>query len=216
LIRVRVQHHPSRAHLLPKLLGDLKPLRTEVIEHSSDPPSPWAGYQLCLENIPKCDHLLILQDDVELAKGFVPAVRQIAKAKPDTPVCLFLSRLPRDVSARADRAYKEKQRYVVVPWRSFLPIVAVLWPRHKAVEFAEWTEANPQLPGQRQPRSDDAMGGMWKMRTKQYVLATVPSIVEHPDREPSTVGRMAQWGKDKNRVAHLLAAHADRFDWSQG
>jgi hypothetical protein len=167
-----------------------------------------------MADLPDCSHMVILQDDVLLAGNFAIGVRQIADAQPNDPVCLFLSRLPRDVSAQADRAYKQNRRYVRVNWRSFLPIVAVLWPRAKLVEFREWAESNPGLPGQREPRSDDAMGGRWKMLTRQTVWATVPSIVQHPDQEPSTIGRTAQWGRDKGRVAHLFTDDAAAFDWS--
>lgn len=109
---------------------------------------------------------------------------------------------------------KMGRRYVQLSHRSFMPIVAVLWPREKLLEFAEWAEENPGLPGQREPRSDDAMAGRWKMMNRQTVLACVPSIVEHPDEVPSTIGKMAHWGKDKGRVAAFIADDALDFDWS--
>lgn len=215
MIRVRIQHHPSRAELLPALRKALRPLPVEVIEHSSDPPSPWAGYRLCLEHMPACSHLLIIQDDTVPAPNFAKALRGIAKANPDTPVCLFLSRLPRDASHEAEKAMKQNRRYIQLSWRSFLPIVAVLWPREKAIEFRDWTEANGTLPGIRgEPRSDDAVAGRWKMATRQTIRACVPSIVEHPDQVVSTIGRRAAWGVDKGRVAALLADDAAAYEWN--
>lgn len=214
-VRARVQAHPSRAHLLPDLLNRLEPLPVEVFTHESHPPSPWAGYKLCLADIPDCSHLLVVQDDTVPCENFAQAAQAVAAAQPDHPVCLYLSRLPRDASSRAEKAMKMNRRYIQLSWRSFLPIVAVLWPRAKAAEFAEWADQHPQLPGQREPRSDDAMAGMWKMRERQTVLATVPSLVEHPDREPSIIGKRAAWGKDKGRCALLLAEDGLAFDWSQ-
>lgn len=215
LVRARVQHHPSRQHLLPALLESLSPLPTEVIEHASEPTSPWAGYQQCMENLPACSHMLIVQDDAELAANFAAGVRQIAHAQPDVPVCLFLARLPRDASARAQRAFRQNVRYVPLSVRGFLPVVAVLWPRAKLIEFRAWTQENPHLPGvgAGQPRSDDAMGGRWKMYERQRVLACVPSIVQHPDVEPSTIGRRAQMGRDRGRVAELFTDDALAYDW---
>ena len=105
-VQVRVQHHPARTHLLPGLLERLSPLSTEVIAHESVPPSPWAGYQLCLRDPPLCSHLLVIQDDAVPAANFAPAVQQIAESNPDTPVCLFLARLPREASAAAARVMK--------------------------------------------------------------------------------------------------------------
>lgn len=193
----------------------MKGLPVEVIEHSSDPPSPWAGYQRCLTDIPDCSHLLVIQDDAAPVRNFTAAVRQIAEANPDVPVCLFLARLPRDASTLAVRAMKQNRRYVELSWRSFLPVVAVLWPRSKAEEFRTWAEENPGLPAQREPRSDDAVAGFWKMRTRQTVRCTVPSIVQHPDMEPSLIGRRRSWGQDSGRVAMLLADDALEYDWSQ-
>jgi hypothetical protein len=193
----------------------MKGLPIEVVEHASDPPSPWAGYLRCLEDIPDCSHLLIVQDDAAPVRNFTAAVRQIAAANPDAPVCLFLARLPRDASTLAARAMKTgRQRYVDLPWRSFLPVVAVLWPRHKAEEFRSWAESNPGLPGQREPRSDDAMAGRWKTLTRARVRVTVPSIVQHPDMEPSLIGRRRSWGQDSGRVAMFLADDALEYDWS--
>lgn len=214
MIHARVQHHPARAHLIPSLLPRLKGLPVEVIEHSSDPPSPWAGYLRCLADLPACSHLLILQDDAVPVRNFTDQVRQIAIANPDVPVCLFLARLPRDASILAARALKAGQRYIQLPWRGFMPVVAVLWPLAKALEFRTWAEEHPSLPGQREPRSDDAMAGMWKISTKQTVRATVPSIVQHPDMEPSLIGRRRAWGQDTGRVAFALADDALDYDWS--
>jgi hypothetical protein len=189
-------------------------LPVEVIEHSSEPPNPLAGYRLCLTDIPDCSHLLVIQDDTTVVPNFVPALGEIAAANPDTPVCLFLSRLPRDAATAAQRAVQQGKRYVTLGIRSFMPVVAVLWPRHKAVEFMEWAEANPYFPGNREPRSDDGMCGRWKMSCREIVKATVPSLVEHPDMEPSLIGKRTAWGKDRGRVAQFLAEDAMAYDWS--
>ena len=192
---------------------------SEVItDHGTGLPSPWRGYKQCLTNLPDCSHVLVLQDDSVPCENFAPACLQVAAAQPDHPVCLFLARLPREASAKAERAVARNptQRYVQLSWRNFMPVVAVLWPRAKAVEFAEWASVHPQLPGQREPRSDDAMAGMWKMRERQTVLATVPSLVQHPDTNPSLIGRRAQWGKDRNRVALFMAEDGLDYDWTEG
>lgn len=210
-IHVRIQHHPSRADLIPGLLARLEPLPVEVVEHESVPPSPWAGYRQCLEDIPNVNHLLIVQDDAQPCHNFVPALEQIAEANPDAPVCLFLSKLPRDASAQAARAMKQGRRYVSISWRTFLPIVAVLWPVEKAVEFREWADATPKLPGIRgDVRSDDAVAGRWKMVTRQTVRACVPSIVEHPDEVASTI----KPGQENGRTAAFMAENALDYDWS--
>jgi hypothetical protein len=110
---------------------------------------------------------------------------------------------------------KVDQRYITLSWRSFLPIVAVLWPYDKAIEFRQWAEDNKAVPGIRgEPRSDDAVGGRWKMVTRQTVRACVPSIVEHPDEAASTIGKKSPRSRAPDRVAALLADNAATYDWS--
>lgn len=218
-VEARIQHHPSRANLIPALVKSLGDLPVAVVKNDTDPPSPWAGYQECMADLPDCSHMLIVQDDTIVARNFAPAVRQIAAAKPDEPVCLYLSYLPRDVSVQATKAMHQNRRFVRVNLRSFLPIVAVLWPREKLEAFRAWAQANPGLPGvgRHAPvRSDDAMGGRWKMIERQTVWACVPSIVEHPDTEPSTIGRKQMWGRDRGRSAHLFTEDALAYDWAAG
>ena len=164
-----------------------------------------------MKNPPDCDHLLIVQDDVVPVPGFVDVLGKIAR---DVPVCLFIARLPRDTRPRVDQARKMERRYVRLSQRSFMPVVAVLWPIEKMVEFDAWTEENSYLPGQREPRSDDAMAGRWKMINRQEVLACVPSIVQHPDLEPSTIGKSSMNGTDRGRMAAFLADDAREYDWS--
>ncbi len=217
LILARIQHHPSRAELLPALKRGLRPLKIEVVTHESVPPSPWGGYQKCLADIPHAvTHLLIVQDDTVPAPRFAKAVKQIAQAHPNAPVCLFLGRLPRDASMEARRALTDDRRYVRLAMRSFLPVVAVLWPRAKAEEFLAWTQEGAQLPGVRgEPRSDDAVGGRWKMVTRQAVYACVPSIIEHPDEVDSTIGKRSAHSKAVPRTAAHIAEDAGAYDWSK-
>ena len=211
----RIQAHPSRAHLRPALIAALG-LPTEVIEHSSDPPSPWAGYRLCLTEIPSyAKHLVVVQDDAQLCHNFASAVQQIAQSNPDTPVVLFLARLPRRIANLALHAAKRRECYLETQLRSndFLPVVAILWPVQKAREFLAWTEANPHKLGHKAPRSDDSVAGRWASLTKQTICFTVPSLVEHPDMEPSLIGRKPAWGRDRGRVALFFAEDGRAHDW---
>ena len=214
-LSVRIQAHPSREELLPALLESLAPLPTTISYHASDPPNPWAGYKQALTDLPECSHLLVLQDDVLLCRNFPPAVEQIAEAKPNEPVCLFLGGLPRGTSSDALRALKRGSHYVRLRLRDFCPVVGVLWPRHKAEELMAWTVTDPYIPGYPNAKSDDAVIGKWMMVTRQLIWATCPSLVQHPDNVPSIIGRRAAWGKDKGRVA-LQFCEGDPLDinWS--
>lgn len=208
----RIQAHPSRSHL-HGLLADSLHLPAEIVLHASDPPSPWAGYQCCLSDLPDCTHLLIIQDDAVVCANFGAAVERIAEQN-NVPVVLFLARLPSRIAGLALRAGKRRECYLDTTMRinDFLPVVAVLWPRQKAEEFLEWGTTHP-LPGHPHPRSDDGAAGRWACLTKQLIRFTIPSLVQHPDMEPSLIGRQPAWGRDKGRVALMLAEDALAYPW---
>jgi hypothetical protein len=208
-IRARVQHHPGRAHLLPRLLHHLRLLSPEVVAHSSEPPDPWAGYRLCLTDLPDCTHVLVIQDDAIPVPGFADALPLVAQANPNTPVCLWMSAIPASCAGRARRAYG-KQRYVPLGPTNIVPLVAVLWPRARAVEFAEWAQTAARLT-----RADDGNAARWARQTRQEFMVAVPSIVEHDDFTPSVKGgtRGESHGRASDRVALFLAEDARAYNW---
>jgi hypothetical protein len=206
----RIQGHPDRAHLHQPLIDSLSPLPVELLLHVSDPPSPWAGYRECLSDLPECSHLLVIQDDASPCKNFVPALQQ-SLTRTTFRWAYFSPVSPAHVYARAQGG-KEKVRYVDLFVRDFCPVVALLWPVEKAREFMDWA-STAKLPGQRSPRSDDAVVGRWMLLTKQRIRVTVPSLVQHPDMEPSLIGRRAAWGRDTGRVALMLADDALDYSW---
>lgn len=210
LIVCRVQHHPARAHLIPALAAALEPLPVEIIIHQSSPPNPWGGYQECLRDPPDCDHLLIVQDDAAPCLNFVPALRNVTAANPENPVVLFFPPYSREKKA-AMVAMQRGHRYITLNTVSntFVPVVAVLWPRQLAVDFYDWAQANPTLPGQREPRSDDAMAGQWKRKTRTEFKATIPSLVDHLGEEPSVAENI---GKGV-RTALFMAEDGLDYDW---
>lgn len=213
MIAARIQAHPTRALLVRRLLPRLNPLPTEAVFHESYPPSPWDGYKLCLRHPPDCSHLLIIQDDAVPCRDFVPAVEQVAASNLDTPVCLFLSSIMGGTASYARRAMQRNQRYVSVYPSNIVLVVAILWPRHKAIEFLAWAESGVRLPGHPRPRADDGIVARWMKQTKQPFRVTVPSLVEHPDMEPSLIGRRRSFGKDRGRVALHMASSGLDYEW---
>lgn len=218
-VAVRIQAHPSRTHLHAALAEAMAPLPVEISIHESDPPNPLRGYLQALTDPPDCSHLVVIQDDVEVCKNFPLAVTRIAEARSAVPICLFLARLPLAESAAALRALKGKNPYIRARPRSnsFVPVVAILWPIEKAEHFREWCKT-AKLPGypRHDPASDDAAVAHWMLKNKEEILISVPSLVEHPDREPSLIGRRAKWGKDRGRVAVAYIGDGDPLDldWS--
>lgn len=212
-IEARVQSHPSRRQLRERLLKDLHGLPVEVVETDFEPPNPWLGYLACIASAPSDGHVLIVQDDTIACRNVTPALQAIAAAVPDSPVCVFLGLLPMRTRKFALAAGKRGDRFVDVHHGDFMPVVATLWPVHKAVEFAEWATTHQRVTHHRNgtpfvERSDDAMAGRWMRSTRQKVVATIPSLFEHPDDVPSTIAR-----RPSGRTA--LFWHGPGWDASQ-
>lgn len=209
MILVRVQHHPSRADLIPSLLAAVEPLYVEVSEHSSIPPDPWSGYRQCLSTIPKeASHVLVLQDDAQPVPNFAEALYKIADANPSTPVCLFMGALPANTAAKARQVMKAGGRYVTINSGSFVPLVACLWPRAKAIDFLNWSKMHKTT------RADDGNAARWMRQTRGHFLVTVPSLVQHNDFVPSVKGgRQHKPGAESWRSALFLAEDALAYEW---
>lgn len=181
----------------------------ELFIHESDPPDPWANYRRCLAKIPdKFSHVLVVQDDVIPKLGFVDAVTRIAERHPDTPVCLFMGALPSSTASQVRRA-KPDVRYVPLTVGSFVPLVAVLWPTHVARAFLDWSSTARGMT-----RADDGNAAKWVRATRQQILVSVPSIVQHDDEEPSVKGGRGHvpWAESW-RQALLLADDATAYEW---
>jgi hypothetical protein len=217
-VLIRIQHAAGRDLPLARLLAQLPPA-VEVITDEQAPgdPNPWRGYQLCLSNPPYDGHLCVLQDDVHVCHNFAPALDRIAAANPDTPVCLFLGGVPRRTANLVRQALRGNQHYVDLARGDFMPVVATLWPVLVASQFMHWVTANKlRLPRHGEVRSDDAVAGRWLRFNSQRVRICVPSLVQHPDDVPSTIGKRAGAGSNSSRVAvHWIGADDPlAIDWS--
>lgn len=214
-LAVRVQSHPSRRETRERLLAGLDGLLVQVVEDSSQPPNPWQGYQKCLSDLRGYSHVLIIQDDAVVCKNFPEAVSRIAAAKPDNVVSLFVGglkgRTTRDFLVALDR----RDSYTNIYFRDIHHVVAVLWPAAQAKAFLDWTKNN-DIPGTPKPRSDDAVFGAWARLTRNRILCTVPSLVQHPDDVVSTIGLRNRAGSDRGRVAVHYIGDGDplELDWT--
>jgi hypothetical protein len=211
-----IQTVPSRAEVLPRLLSGLGDMPVQVVVDEGDP-NPWRGYQACLNKIvfSHFSHAVVLQDDAIVCKNFPLAVERIIEAKPENVICLFVAG-----TQVGKLILKPKERFCRLPTRSniYVPVVALIWPREKAADVLEWVASKPRNV-KPNPRSDDAMIGLWARQRKETVYATYPSLVQHPDDVPSAKGKQArgaaQRGDDRGRVALNYIGGGDplALDW---
>lgn len=213
-IQTVVQHHPARDHLLPALLAALPAGATVVSDPDPGSPrrSPWRTYLACLQTLePAADSLLIVQDDVEPCRDFAKAVALVARSCRNAPTVLFcpgVGLLNRAIL----NGCAAGERYIQLPAHSFVPCVAVLWPASTVASILEWA-GRAGLPPEM--TADDGILGRWMQATRTEILATVPSLVEHPDRERSLIGRHSMGGKNPARIAAcwLGDMSALELDW---
>jgi hypothetical protein len=212
-VLIRVQHRAGRDAPLERLLANLPPA-VEVITDDEVPLNPWRGYRKCLEQLPESGHVVVLQDDSIVCRNFLPALKLIAKANPSTIVTLFVSAVPRRTLHRMRGA---NGQYVEVHPQDLVHVVGVLWPVERAGAFLEWVDENQRRLRGREFISDDATLTRWFRFSRERILATVPSLVQHPDDVPSVVNeRRVSGGRDAGRMAALWIEERNplELDWS--
>jgi hypothetical protein len=145
-------------------------------------------------------HVVVLQDDVMPCAKFPRAVMAAIHERPDEVISLWVGDLRNTTAKFFRKAQGAGEGWSPVHFSDIHHCVALVWPRELAVKFLEWA-ATSRLPGENRARqSDDAIVGAWARRTHNQVWATVPSLVEHNDDIPSTIGR-PQGGRDRRAIA---------------
>jgi hypothetical protein len=198
-LSVCVQHHPSRAHLLPALLERIDG-RVQVV---SDP-DPESRYRAPLRTYIEClrqwdddaTHRLIVQDDAWPCEGFLFLAEEAVAERPEVLVALFVPGLPSRRKQLA-HALKKGERWVRLP-EGWTPTVALAWPRAHARAYCAFLLDRYDVA---RHRGDDGPVGAYRREAKLECWAVVPSLVEHPDVEVSLFGRKAAAGANRARVA---------------
>lgn len=203
MIHYGVIHHPSRAALLDTF-AHLHPRTVYVDPEPEGIRNPWRTYHHALERFPDADHLCLLQDDAQPVDGFQAAVERAVVAEPGVPIVLFVSTQAHRNTRLLFQACAADEPFFSLHPQEWVPVVAVIWPKAAAAKFLEW--ATPRFPITRR-RADDAIVGDWAKATGTRVVATVPSLVEHPDEVDSLIGLRHRIA----RRASCLAGHGDDF-----
>lgn len=204
-VSVAIQHHPKRAHLIEPLHARLVGLHAEVVTDPvpDDPlPNPLRTYVAALQSTPAgATHRLVIQDDAMPCDGFSDKMLVAIAERPDDLIAFFTPGVaPHRASIMRALGRQESWARLHSMW---YPTVALCWPASYAADFAEWaTQELGVSPATGEPfRGDDGPVGRWCQTRRLFVWATVPSLVQHPDVEPSLIGRVARAGKNRARVA---------------
>ncbi|MDR7492189.1 MAG: hypothetical protein QN122_12155 [Armatimonadota bacterium] len=210
-LSIAVQAHPLRAPSALRIAAELAGEPCWDPDPDGQLRSAWRTYRRALaETPPWATHRLIVQDDVRVCRGCRQAAERAAALAPDRVICLYVGGAPRAGAARLMRGACEGRALVDLGTIPFCPVVATMWPVRLVPRFLAWVDE------QRWPadfRADDEIAGRFLLAHGLTPLATVPSLVQHPDTEPSLVGRRARGGEDATRVAALWAE--DCREWGQ-
>jgi hypothetical protein len=209
--RLIIQHHPSRAALLDRLVSSLGPTPFDVVvdPDPDGPPSAWRTYRRCLSERPGED-VVIVQDDAVAADGVADAIPAIADANPGRLVVLYVGGMPVRTAKRIRRMADMGHRYAAPHPDDWVPTVALIWPAALRVDLLDWADRHGVKPD---ALGDDSIVGRWAGHRRLDVVCTIPSLFQHPDDEPSLIGRKHKSGANPFRVAARFTGSADH-DWS--
>lgn len=217
MIAPTVQAHPLRAEMAEEL-AELVPGCTVTLDPDPDGfPSPWRTYRLCLETTPvDADHRMILQEDVILCPWFWEAANLAVDAHPDRIIAFFVGGRPDDHGRQIRRARQQGRVWAELLFDRWCPTVALVWPVRHIIPFLEFVDAQDWPRGM---RADDEIVGHYLRNVRERMIASAPSLVEHPDMVRSILGHnRARQGADHGRVAAWYideSVDARELDWAQ-
>lgn len=216
MLSVGIQHHPSRAELLPELLRLLEPLLVDVV---SDPepdaaPSTWRTYEAALLATPAgATHRLVIQDDAEPCDHLAEAVTAAVAARPDQLLVLCVCGQPVETAREMREAAAEGRPWAELLGQRWVPTIALVWPVGLIADGLAYMAGQRWRPD----FADDERIGRICQGLHVFPVATVPSLVDHPDRVPSVMDKWpAGYGKNPDRVAVIPMGGRDArgIDWS--
>lgn len=180
-VAVRVQHHPSRAHLLDGLLASLAGFHdvAAVEDPGGETADTWRAHAAALRSTPSgASHLLALQDDAIACDRLHIHVEDLVATVPDRIVALFtpgFSHLRRRVQA----ARAGGERLIVFPVGAFVPLVGIVYPAAQVEGLLAFASGEAWPRARSVARADDSVVAQYVRAFRLEVLATVPSLVEH-------------------------------------
>lgn len=204
-----IQTHPARADMAAELVLDIGgPVDLAVDPDPTNRRGAWRTYRHALETTPaSATHRVVVQDDTIVCPHFRHAAAAAIAARPDDLVVFFVAGVPRPHAMAVMTACAQDKTFAPLYYATWCPAVACGWPVALAADLLAFVDR------QRWPATflaDDEIIGRFCRATKRFPLATVPSLVEHPDLVPSLIGRRTRYGQDPGRVATCFIS--DEYD----
>lgn len=153
---------------------------------------------------------------------FMEGVALAERAQQGRPIAFFVQARPTAYMNVIWKARDQGKAWATLPLGTWAPTVALLWPEHLAVALLSWIDRTMFPP---KWRADDEIVGRFLHEQNAPIMATVPSLVEHPDTEPSVMNGHKRVGNglDPARRAYFYIGDdpeyqcdATRIDWSAG
>ncbi len=210
-----VQAHPHRWQQATALAERLD---AEVVyDPEPDDPirSPWRTFRHLLELTPAwATHRLQIQDDAITVENMAGAVEKAVSARPDDLLVWFVSSNPAQHQKALMDACGRGESWAWLPPAYWTPVVATTWPVAMIADLLTYVDAQNWRPSF---CSDDEIVGRFVRENGIRPLASVPSLVEHPDEQPSLVKR--HWRGTLGRRAACFPDEtfdALAHDWTLG
>lgn len=152
----------------------------------------------------------MIQEDTIVCDRFLEAVELASAAKPSNPLAFFVPAKPPAYTNAIYRARMAGLPWATLPTGTWAPLVATLWPVELGKAFLHWYDSTRLPPGW---HADDEIAGRFLYHVETPILASVPSLVEHPDTVPSVMNghRRVGDGRDPTRRAFFWIGDDDEY-----
>lgn len=185
--------------MLPRLAERLPEFELVTDPDPEGQRSPLRTYLECLKRTPADAAVrVVVQDDCWPCVDFGTHAEAALAERPNKIVAFFVPGIRAAGAKRVSRVREKGGRWVNIGGTAITPVVATAWPADligPLVDFAE----SPRI--QARYTHDDPVATLFVKKHKLDVWATIPSLVQHPDIEPSLIDKPHGGGKFRGRVA---------------